>query len=522
MASWQDRMYEDGRETQRSGDELTQFFRDKALGGDDLANGYRDQLDAYRQRLMDEGYNQTEINGILQQSGYDSLLFDGGEGNFLTQDEMNEVRGDPWAAKNAYDTRGLNSTMGQGVANQRNSYEADSGRSDIALDRMKEGYDSAIANAKLGPSAGYQQNMRGALARGRGDVMDPLNEASSTVEGKYDSLGNEVGVSDRYTDAMTVGDEEMGKITQAGANRLRAGQERMIQNAKARAAQGNNANALAVGAFEDEARREGAQDQAAAAVEGEVTARGVRRGAEDTLEGRRLGQANTAAGFRSRGIDSNVGLARDRSSAGGDLMRSDLDAEAGLEDRFYRGETAGLDANLRATEGLGQSRLNESTNRRAGRAGIESEIANREYGNADRDITRRLDLEQQGEAAQQNRASGLMTNRQNTRQYNQATKYGQNLGIYDRGSQNNQQIANTRIGQYNRGGDVLGGQQDQQNKNAQAGYDRMGTQWGQTQNAANQNTSTYAQSKSQPGFWTRLITAAAGGAAAGGSAAAGS
>lgn len=521
MASWQDQIRDDSQRTQRSGDELQQFFRDKALGADDLSAGYRQQLDAYRQRLMDEGYNQDEINGILQQEGYDSLLFDGGEDNFLTEDEQNEIRGNPWAAKNAYNTQGLYDTMGAGIRNQRGAYDSDSGAADAALDRMGEGYDKAINDSELGPSAGYRQNTRGTLDRGRGDVMDPLRESYGSVEDKYDELGNKLEISDRFTDAMTVGDEEMGQVGQAGANRLRAGQERMIQNAKARAAQGGNANALAVAAFEQDARREGAQDQAAAAIEGEVAARGVRRGAEDNLEKTRLGQGNTAAGFRSRGIDSAVGLSRDLSGAGGDLMRTELGAEEGMEDRRFRGETAGLDARLRTTEGLGNARLNEAQTRRSGRAGMESEIANREYGNADRDLTRTMDLEQQGEAEQNRRATGLMQNNQQTRQYNQDTRYKQNVGLYDRNSQNRGKVADTRIGQYNRGGDVLGSQQDQQNKNAQAGYDRMGNQWQNTQGAANANTGIYAQAKSQPGFWSRLAGAAVGGASAATGAAAG-
>jgi hypothetical protein len=517
MASWQDQIREDSLRTQRSGDELGQVFRDKAFGSDDLANGYRQQLDNYRQRLMEEGYNPDEIAGIMQQEGYDSLKFDGGEGNFMSMDEQNEVRGNPWAAKNAYDTRGLNETMGAGIKNQRGAFDSDSGGADAALDRMGEGYTKAINDSELGPSAGYMQNMRGSLSRGRGDVMNPLEEAQGSVETKYDELGNKIGISDRFTDAMTVGDQEMGAIRQSGANRLRAGQERMIQNAKARAAQGGNANALAVSAFEDQARREGSQDQAAAAIEGEVAARGVRRGAEDNLEKTRLGQETTAAGFRGRGIDSAVGLSRDRSQAGGDLMRTELGAEEGAEDRRFRGETAGLDARLRTTESLGNSRLNEAQTRRSGRAGMESEIAEREYGNADRDLTRRLDLEERGEAEQNRRATGLAQNNQQTRQYNQNTRYNQNLGLYDRNSQNRGKIADTRVGQYNRGGDVLGSQQTQQNQNAQAGYDRMGNQWNNTQNQANANTNTYAQSKSQPGFWSRLAGAAVGGAAGAGS-----
>jgi hypothetical protein len=516
MASWQDQIREDSQRTQRSGDELQQFFRDKALGADDLSAGYRQQLDQYRQRLMEEGYSPEEIAGILQQEGYDSLLFDGGENNFLTGDEQNEIRGNPWAAKNAYNTQGLYDTMGAGIRNQRGAFDSDSGGADAALDRMGEGYDAAISDADLGPSAGFRQNMRGSLDRGRGDVMDPLNEARDTVEIKYDELGNEIGVSDRFTDAMTVGDEEMGAIRQSGANRLRAGQERMIQNARARAAQGNNANALAVGAFEQDARREGAQDQIAAAIDGEVAARGVRRGAEDNLEKTRLGQETTAAGFRGRGIDSAVGLSRDLSGAGGDLMRTELGAEEGMEDRRYRGETAGLDARLRTAESLGNARLNEAQTRRSGRAGMESEIANREYGNADRDLTRTMDLEERGEAEQNRRATGLMENNQRTRQYNQDTRYRQNVGLYDRNSQNRGKVADTRIGQYNRGGDVLGSQQDQQNKNAQSGYDRMGNQWQNTQGAANANTGIYAQAKSQPGFWSRLAGAAVGGASAAG------
>ena len=521
MASWQDRIYEDSQRTRRSGDEMGQFFRDRALGSDDLANGYRQQLDNYREQLMREGYSPEEAAGILQDENYNSLLFDGGQGNFLNEDEQNEIRGNPWAAKNAYDTQGLYDTMGQGSQNMRGSFQADSGAADAAVDRMKEGYDAAIGGANLGPAAGYMKNMRGTLERGRGDVLDPLTGEKSTIEGKYDRLGNEVGVSDRYTNAMTVGDEEMNAIKQAGANRLRTGNERMIQNAKMRAAQGNNSNALAVGAFEQEARQDSAQDQAAAAIEGEVTARGVRRGAEDTLEGRRLGQANTAAGFRSRGIDTGVDLARGISSAGGQLMGAELDAENQMENNRFRGETAGLDARFRANEGVGNARLNEAQTRRAGRSGIESQIAEREYGNADRDLTRRVDLEREGEQRQNDRATSLMQNNQQTRQYNDQSRYNRNLGIYDRGSQNRQRVADTRLGQYNRGGDVLGAQQDQQNKNAQAGYDRMGRQWGDTQNAVNANTNTYAQAKSQPGFWSRLAGAAVGAAGQAGAAYAG-
>jgi hypothetical protein len=512
MASWQERIRQDGIDAQRSGDQLQGYFQGNAEQADRQAQGYQQQLDQYRQQLMAEGYSPEEIEGILQREGYESLMFDGGEGNFLTQDEQAEIRGNPWAAKDAYDTRGLYSAVDRGGRNQRDSFQADSGMADTALDRMNEGYERGLAEAEFGPSGEYLGNMRGALGRGRGDVMDPLEGARGSVREEFDELGNRIGISDRFTDAMTVGDEEFGKITQAGANRLRAGQERMIQNAQRRAAEGGNVNALAVGAFEQDARREGAQDQIAAAIEGEVAARGVRRGAEDNLEKTRLAQETAGAGFRGRGIDTAVGLSRDMSQAGGDLMRAELDAEGQAEDRRFRGETAGLDARFRATGEMGQARLGEANQRRQGRAGIESQIADREWQNEDRNAMRRVDLEAQGEAAQQGRAAGLMSNNQQTRQYNQQTRYNQNRDIYDRNSQNQQQVANTRLNQFNRGGDVLAGQQQQQNQNAQAGYDRMGQQYQATQGARNQNNSTYANARSQPGFWGRMATAAVGAA----------
>lgn len=514
--AWQDELRRSADQIYRRGDELQQQNRDRSNTDQSRADAYSSELDDYRRRLIEEGgYSEEEANNILQSQGFNSLLFgdQDAQDSFLNQDEENEVRGNPWAAKNAYDTTGLYDVLGAGNNNQRGAFGADSAGADSALARMREGYRGAIDGANVGIDPEFGGRLRDSIGRGRQGAIDPLTGAKAEAREGYSQLGDSVGISDRYQNAMTVGDGELEDIKNSAANRVKSGTERMLQNVRARAAQGGNTNALAIGALEQDARRASAQDAGEAATAAEIAARKYRRDSEDTLEARRMAGEIAGANLESQGLASSIGLSRDISSANQNLMGAELGAEEGIEDRRYRGEQTKLGAEIDAAGATGAAGLNEAQRRRTERSGMESEIANRDLGVADQDLMRRVQLEQQGEAAQQGRAASLAQNRQGVRQSNQDRRYQQNYNIYNRQGNTYGQIADQRRADRNQSGQILAGQQNQSNTNAQSGYDRGTQLYGSQSSNYNNAMGNWAQSKSQPGFWSRLGTAAAGGIA---------
>lgn len=514
--AWQDEMRRAATDVLRRGDDLQRENRDRLNQDEQSAAQYQSQLDEFRRMLMEDGgFTAEEAAEIMQAEGFNSLLFGDqqAQDSFLTGDEEQESRGNPWAAKNAYNTEGIYSTLGSGIGNQRGAFQADSSGADAALSRMREGYRGAIDSADLGPGE-YGDTVRGIFAGGRAGVTDPLERARLEAREGFDELGNRVGISDRFTDAMTVGDDEVQGIRNVAANRMRTGNERMIQNAQRRAAEGGNTNALAVAAFEQNARDATEQDAAAAATEAEIAARRYRRDSEDMLEARRMAGEMAGANLSATGLSTAVGLNRDLSGANRDLLGTEMNLEGDVEDRRYRGELAGLQAEMDAVGAIGAAGLNEAQQRRAGRAAMESELANRELGVADADLMRRVQLEEQGEERQQGRAAALGLNRQGTRQGNVDRRYQQNSQIYDRRGRMAGQIAGQRIDDRNRAGGILAGQQQQANTNAQQGRNRGVQIYGQQSGNYNDAMRNYGQARSQPGFWSRLATASAAGTAA--------
>ncbi len=513
--SWQDQLRRSADEILRRGDELQQRNRDRSDIDQRRADSFQDELTAYRQMLMERGgYTPEEADAIMQSEGFRSLLFGNQQADesFLTQDEEGEVRGNPWAAKNAYDTEGLYGVLGAGIGNQRGAFGADTAGADAALDRMGRGFRDAIDRGEIGVDPEFGGRLRGTLGRGRGEVVDPLTGARVEAREGFRELGDEVGISDRYRDAMTVGDEEVQGIRNVAADRVRAGNERMLQNVKRRAAEGGNVNALAVGALEQEARQATEQDAAEAALNAEIAARRYRRDSEEMLEGRRMAGKMAGANLEAQGLASSVGLARDISDAQRGLLGAELGVEEGVEDRRYRGAAGMMDAEMTAAGATGAAGLAEAQRRRSERGAMESELANRELGVADQDLMRRVELERQGEAAQQGRAAGLAENRQQTRQGNIDRRYQQNYGVYNRMGNAAGQVADQRIAGRNQGGQILAGQQQQSNTNAQAGYDRGVQTYGQQSGNYNNAMGNWAQARNQSGFWGRLAGAAVGAA----------
>jgi hypothetical protein len=515
---WQEDLRRDAQTTTRRGEQLQDEFYQQSERDREQADRYRGQVEQFYRQLMEEGgYSPEEAAQILQQEGYDQLLWNAGDeaNSQLTEGEQAQIMGDAYAGKKAYDSSGLWGALESGNQNRRGAWDAGTAGAQTALDRFRERQDAAIGGAELGPGREYLEGSRGSLGRMEGRVLDPLRGADELAASGYEDIADPLSLSGRYQDAMTVGDEEVTGLEKVAQDEIRGRTARVLQDAERRALQGGTANPLAIAALQREAMQESNLDAADAAVKAKMGALGYRREMEDQMEARRLNAEGQGAGIRAEGLGRRLGLAGAMSEAGRGMTAQELDQMQRMEDSRYRGQAAGLSARLGAAESYGQAALGEAQRGREGRAAIEQNIAGDEQRVADEENMRRVQLEQQGEAENQRRAAGVAGNAQQTRQQNFQNRYTANTGILDRRSGNYQGIYGNRQQQRQAGGAGMGNLYQTSNQNSQEGLQRRLGAYQATAGAQNQANSTWAQSRSQPGFWSRMAGAVIGGVSSG-------
>lgn len=504
--SWQSDLLRDRDVMTTRGDELDAWLQGEIDRQGGVADEYRQRADAFYEDLMERGgYSPEEAARILQEEGLEGLGYTDQDAQdaFLTADEEQEVRGDPWAPKNAWDPSGMYEAAGSGAANRRGAWETGGGRAREAAGRLRGDLYGAI-DPRIELAEGYGDRLEGIIGEGVAGQRGQYGRG----EGLAEDIADPIRVSDRYLDAMDVSDEEVQGLENLAAQAVRGRNARIIQDVERRAAQGGNANALAVGALRQDLERDGGLSAAEAAVNARLQATGYRRGVEQERENTRLGAEEGRARFRSQGLD----FVRDAAGVERDAMGARLGAAEGAEDRRYRGVAAGMGARMDAARTAGAADLQEAQMNRAGRQQIEDTIADRDFQLANYFTDRRVDLEQQGEANQQNRAAALAQNRQQTRQGNTANRFGQRMDLARFRSGAGAQVGDARRSDQQQGGQYMGGmnqfQQQQRQNNVGRRVDVYGTQ-GQLRNQAN---NTYAQARSQPGMWSRIFSGALGAA----------
>ena len=474
---------------------------------DGLEEYYRGKATPYFEDQMNYGgYTDAEKERILQEQDYNSLQWSDqdAEGSFYTPDEQNEIRGNPWAAKNAYDSTGVYDTLGAGSNNRRGAWEAGSGGVNTALDRYGENINAAIGSGdQLLMDPRYAGNVRGQVEGARGEVIDPLREGKSEYK---QSLGG-LSISDRFRDNMTVGDDELTQIENAAGNQIQAENNAAKQDILQRAIQGGNTNAMALATLMQQRDKQADITSARAAAQAKMDAKGYKRGFEDNLEKTRLDAEGRRAGYETSGIRDFAGQ---QSEAAKWLAGLGIDTESGIEDRRVAGE--GNRTNLRydAANRMGGARVDEASNYRTGRSNIEGDIADKELDTAWQDTNNRVNLERDGEQTQADRAGRVVDANRQARTYNSQQRYDRNSAIYDRRSRNNQNFADARRTDRTAGATWLGNQGTQQGDWGQRGRDRATSNLNTAGTLMNNNDRTRQAEGAKPGLFDKILGVGAG------------
>jgi hypothetical protein len=387
------------------------------------------------------GYNPREREGIMgPQSGpnsFDSLSWNDqdAEGNFLTDDERTQIGGDPYGAFNYFGGQQdkLEAWAGGANDNQRET-----------VNELRRGYGGAINGEKLGMSGDYVQNLYGSLNEGR----QGMTGAIDTEGGRMYQTANDpnLGITDDYRRRADMTDAEVDQAAYSGANKVGSRYRAATDDLERRALQSGQASPLAIAAQREQFERMSAADGADAAVNAELNARQQQRDAVTGIERTRLGAEQYRSGLR---MDAAGRVMNARVGAADRLMGAGMDAAQGVEGTRLGAERDISNRQMRAAEGTYDA---------AG--STERQIGDRMTDIGKYGATRGSDLYGRGEEMASNRATGIATNRQGARQYNQGQQWNRGIGINDRMSDRSTTIANARLGDTREGRAAASGQQN--------------------------------------------------------------
>lgn len=477
------------------GDAFEQDFGDDAEQYGRRGENYSGQADQYYQDLMgNPGYTQEERERILDENRLNRAVTSPEQqaGNYLTDDEQQGIRGDPWARGQGFDPGRLEQTDAMGQGWRRDALYG--GRDSVR--------DAVNTNDRFTMEAldRNDENVLGAMNRGEGMVRGAMDQGDQRVdsalgnwEGKNDSAINrtEGKLDDNLNsfrsrngeiidpNKLGISDETVNGIKSAAGRVAGMGYQSQMDELERNAAARGNVNPLALADMKKKYERSIAIDSGNAEAEAYLRAKEAQRGANMDIAGLQLGANRDEAGMGERAA-SGIGDMRLRSSDQIGSTRTGINNDrsqfrAGMENDLTNRST---NANLNLGSRRGDM-LNSQGNRRVGveqgimnaDIGVQDTNANSSNQTAQYNTNTGLNVSRDRDDTQANRAFQIGQNRQNVNFQNQDQQFNQNFQTSQAGSNRGVTIGNARRGDQTEGRGYYTGQgqfNTEQSGNAQS------------------------------------------------------
>lgn len=459
--SVQDRIDQQADYARRQGDNLNQQAQDRAWSARQSRGAYQDAAnEAYSPLYNNQGgYNAEEAARIYGDPSQYTTSDEDLAGNFLTGQEQQDIRGNPWARAAYFDS---DSDMARALES--------SGRQRNAVSDLRQGLDSSIS-PDLALDTAYRDKQEGTIAgsaaRQRAAVDPALLRAD---KGALDSI-------------RMSPEEEARMVTAAGntvGNSSRAAADDVLRRSRAA-----GMNPLGAAAARERLENASAVNKGDAMTNARVAASNAR-----------ATRAGTAEDYRMRGEES----AADRvGAAERGAGQFEVSGRAGLEDQ-----------RLGATRDISNRRLQAATTAGNAAVGTEGDIAARETASRNFNTTTGTALATGIEQDEQARNERLANNRQTVNAGNQDTRFRQGQAVAQQNSTNARAVGDARRQDAAEGRGYLQGQIAGNRADEQADYNRQAQIYGTQgqQNAA--ATQAQVQQNGQPRWWERALGAVGG------------
>jgi hypothetical protein len=488
MSKVDDYIAQDRQYAQSRGDILNQQAQDRA----GVARNRRQARMSYMDDVYDPmiagrgGYTPEQAGGI--QGNYDfGASPEEWDRNYLSQQEQNDVVGDPWSrgvyfdkdameAQTAGDSDRVRGTMG--------GY-----RSDLqgAMDPYSRSMNEALGD-QAGQSIGdeYTQYQRGVIGRTGSDRRAAVDPALLRADaGALDTIRMS---PEEYQQTLTGAGNVVGESYRAAADD------------SARRARAAGASALGVGAMRDRLERGSAVDRADAMLKAKIAAGAAR-----------AGRAGTAEEFRLRGEESaSDRQARAAMEAGG----FEFGNRYQLEDQRLAAEKAKQGARLQVASELGKANLGVASELGKAGLGVEEGAAQRAQQQRQYGTSLGTEMATGIERDTQARKASNAYNRQGVNAANIEGKYSQNMGIQNAKTERAKAVADAARQDAAEGRAYQTHGIDTAQQEEYGNYDTQGNVYGQQGQQRQGTTQMAAQQANQPKWWEKVGSMAIGAAGA--------
>jgi hypothetical protein len=402
------------------GNRLDSDLQDETVYRRGLEEGYRSDMDAAAWELRQTpGYTAEEQAGIMREGDLQGLLSAPYGDNYLTPGEQAGIYGNPYYSQQFYkpgELQDINNEWTGHISDAMNRQEQALGEN---LGHTRTGLNAAIDPTQLSLSGEYRTNQDAVLNKTAGDVYGAIDPSRLRMDAEY---ARQAGMTDAEVD-------EMG---QAGARNVGMRYRAAIGDLERRAAESGNATPLAIGAARARLERQSAVDAADAVMNAKLAAREAQRDAATGVEHTRLGAEQTYSGLRS---GAAMDLGNMANAAVGEREKLRLGSQQDISDRQMDAALATGQMGQQAAQYAGSSRI-----------GAEQDIANRAAQIGQYSQTTGINMAQQNEAEQANRAGFVATNRQGVSQGNQADQFNRGFAVNEALSGRTAQTGNARMG----------------------------------------------------------------------------
>ncbi len=475
--------YQNNRNTeQNQGDMFQSYFGGEASRRNGLENAALQKSNQlYGNLEQTPGYSQPEIDAQLGNNpdgsnNYRNLLNTDYQSNFLTPDEQNQIKGNP------YDPMGQ--LHPEDLTNANNTaYNASQGYVQGGQDQLAQNYGTTQSNLNgaithdLGLNSGYSGSISNIEGVTGNKVQNAVSNPGLDMSSQY---GKQAGMTDQeVADTAAMGGQAEGARNRAA-----------IQDLERQAAASGNSSPMAVAAMRSQFEDQNAVAGADATVNAQLAARNQQRQAATGVEGTRLGAEQYKTGAQMSGAEAMGNLA-----ANAETQREQM-RMAGAQDisnrRLGVASQMGQMGQQNAMYGTNQNLQNEADwANRGQQAGMFNQ--NLGYG-----------ASANAENQQAGRAASIAGNRQNTNQTNQGNQFNRGYQVNSTLSGLNQNIANARRqGQQEARGYYTGQQQYQgqqgQQENQNMLQNRQQTQAGRQ--AATNGSAAWEMGNKNAGNW---------------------
>lgn len=480
----------------------------------------------YEQLMNNPGLTPEERAGILQAQRRGYLLNEGdAANNYLTPDEQAQIVGNSGSWMPGYADRyneiasamdtgrdGIRSIRERGAGAMRGVNEASRGELGGILGRLDDRLQEAAGRGDLRLTDGFESSLRGAAEGGTAAGRGVIGGTRGNLDGVTDNMAMREGAYDRIANV------DEAAIEGAAGRAAGAQNSRVLKAITQKAMATGQGNPLTLAEALKDLAVDGSLEAGKARADARVMAGREGRQAMAAAEGMRL----DSAGNRARVLSGNelalmqAGLENENAGAGrllsalsaGENMR--LDSARDRSDRAMRAGATSGQAALNTAEGQAARQL-QTENTIAGRdLDSETGLNSQRLGWMDSANRYFTDAGRESEDTNARRQALVAGNRQATTQGNQATRYGQGMGIANADQNSWQQVAGARRGDEAEGRGYYANTGQFYSGQAQRGRGQALDAFGTGAGVANQAQGQANQAAAAPKWWERAINTGVG------------